>query len=139
MSIPDQIMWKYYEILTDEDSNKVKSLHPKEARQNLAAIITSRYHGEKTAKKAKENFDSVFSKGQDPSQLESFKVAKNGMDIVELIVEAQLAASKKEARRLVEQGGVQLAGHKVNLGQKIEVSKPVVLKVGKRRFKKLIP
>ena len=71
--------------------------------------------------------------------MEDFKLTAKEMDAVELIVAAQLASSKGEARRLVEQGGVQLDGKRVNLGDKISVSAPGVLKVGKRRFKKLIP
>jgi tyrosyl-tRNA synthetase len=61
------------------------------------------------------------------------------MDVVELLVTAGLAPSKNEARRLLDQGGVQLDGKKIEFGTKIKIASPAVLKVGKRRFKKLIP
>lgn len=138
MSIPDVLMWRYYELLTDEDLASVKNMHPKEAKAKLAGILTERYHGAAAAKGALEHFDKVFSKGEDPESMESWPLPE-AIDAVELLVAAGLASSKSEARRLVEQGGVQLGGKKISLGDKIQVSEPTVLKVGKRRFKRLTP
>jgi len=139
MSVPDDLMWKYYELLTEENVKDVKTLHPKEAKQKLAGLITERFHGKTAAQEALQNFEKVFSKKGTPEDLDVFKMKSKEMDVVELVVSADLAPSKNEARRLVEQGAVQLEGKRINLGEKISVSSPMVLKVGKRRFKKLIP
>jgi tyrosyl-tRNA synthetase len=139
MSIPDALMWKYFELLTEENVETMKALHPKEAKQKLAGLITTLYHGDAASQAAKENFDNVFSNKEIPDDIEDYKMTWPHVDPIELLVAAQLAPSKKEARRLLEQGGVQLDGRKVTLDEKIQISQPTVLKVGKRRFKRLIP
>jgi tyrosyl-tRNA synthetase len=138
MSVSDELMWKYYELLTEEVVADVKKLHPMEAKKKLASMIVKRFHGESAAQAALENFATIFSKKENPEDMEQFKLTAKEMDVVELIVAANMAPSKNEARRLVEQGGVQLDGRRMSLGDKISVSGPGVLKVGKRRFKKLI-
>lgn len=139
MSIPDDVMWKYFELLTEEDLKKLKTMHPKEAKMLLGEIIVTRFHDKKGALGAKEEFERVFSKREVPEEIEDFKLPMGGIDIIDLLVDIHIASSKKEAHRLVEQGGVQLEGRKIGLGEKITVSAPAVLKVGKRRFKKLLP
>ncbi len=139
MSISDETMWKYYELLTEENVVEKKKLHPMEAKKGLAAFLTDRFHGAGAGAAARENFEKVFSKKEVPDDVEDFQMKKNGVDVIELLMDAGLAASKNEARRLVEQGGVQLDGKKIEFGAKIQITSPTVLKVGKRRFKKLIP
>lgn len=139
MSVPDNVMWKYYELLTEENLSEVKALHPMAAKKKLGSLIVQRFHGKEAAAAATKNFESVFSKKEEPDQIDDFKLPVRDIDIVELLLVSQLAESKNEARRLVEQGGVQLSGRKLNVGEKISVSEPSVLKVGKRRFKRLIP
>lgn len=139
MSIPDNLMWKYFELLTEENVEQMKTLHPKEAKQKLAGLITGFYHGQELAALAKQNFDKVFSNKEVPEEVEDFPLTGNTFDPIDIIVSAQLAPSKKEARRLIEQGGVQLDGQKLGGLDKISLSKPAILKVGKRRFKRLIP
>lgn len=139
MSISDHLMWNYFELLTEEDVSAMKKLHPKEAKQKLAGIITARFHGESKAKDALTAFENVFAKKGVPDDIEDFKMTSKEVDVVELLVLAELSPSKKEARRLLEQGGVQLDGKKISVGEKIKLKKPTVIKVGKRRFKNLIP
>ena len=139
MSVSDALMWRYYELLTEEDLDAVRQLHPMEAKKRLAAAIVGRFHGAAAGTEARGQFEAVFSKKEEPEDLTDFGVPKAGLDAVDLIVSAGLAASKNEARRLIEQGGVQLGGRRVNLGDKISVGEPAVLKVGKRRFKRLVP
>lgn len=139
MSIADNLMWKYYELLTDKDLADVKTLHPKKAKEQLAFLLVERFHGAAKAKDALQDFERVFSKKENPDDLETLAVSKKEMDPVELLVLSQLVASKNEARRLLEQGGVELGGRRLSVGEKISVSEPAVLKVGKRRFKKLVP
>lgn len=137
MSISDDLMWKYYELLTEEAVLEMKKLHPMEAKKTLAGTIVKRFHGEEAAQAARDNFANVFSKKENPDDMEPYKLMAKEVDVVELIVAAGMAESKNEARRLVEQGGVQLDGRRLGLGEKI--SGPGVFKVGKRKFKKLIP
>jgi tyrosyl-tRNA synthetase len=139
MSISDDLMWKYFELLTEENVSSMKALHPMEAKKKLAAAIVERYHGPTAAADAAANFAAVFSKKTNPDDMEESRVSPEPLDVVELLLKMECAASKNEARRLVEQGGVQLDGRKLALGEKISVTQPMVLKVGKRRFKKLIP
>jgi len=139
MSIPDDLMFKFYEHLTEENITEVKSQHPKEAKLRLAGLITARFHGEDKARAARDHFDNVFSQKKNPEEIEEFRLKTNGMDVVQVLLEADLAPSKNEARRLVEQGGVQLDGKRLAIGEKISLKKPAVLKVGKRQFRKLIP
>jgi tyrosyl-tRNA synthetase len=139
MSLPDALMWRYFELLTEEEIEPLKKLHPKAAKQKLAGLITARFHGTAAAQGALDHFEKVFSKKEIPEDMETFPVSATGIDIVDLLMKAELAESKNEARRLIEQGGVQLEGRRVALNEKISVSGPSVLKVGKRRFKKLIP
>lgn len=139
MSISDEIMWKYFELLTEENIATMKALHPKAAKQSLAKRLTARFHGDAAAEEALARFENVFSKKGTPEDVEEFAVRSGGQDIVDLLLAAKLAPSKNEARRLLEQGGVQLDGRRVALGEIVRVDKPAVLKVGKRRFKKLIP
>lgn len=139
MSVSDELMWRYYELLTEEDVAASRAKHPMEAKKFLASSIVGRFHGAAAGAEARTNFESVFSKKEEPENLTDFSVPRAGLDPVELIVTAGLAASKSEARRLIEQGGVQLAGHRVSLGEKISVAEPAVLKVGKRRFVRLVP
>ena len=139
MSISDSLMWNYFDLLTEENVEEMKKFHPKEAKQKLAGILTERFHTKSLAEEARNQFENVFSKGGTPEEMEDFKLSKGEMDVTELLVSAELAPSKKEARRLLDQGGVQLNGRRLSFGDKVRLSQPQVLKVGKRRFKKLIP
>ena len=139
MSVSDSMMWKYYELLTEEDLANARGLHPMEAKKRLAMEITRRFHGESEAEKARRYFESVFSKKQDPAEMDSFVVPKGGMEAAELLVETKLAPSKKEARRLLDQGAVTMNQQKVSPGTRISPTGPCVIKVGKRRFMKILP
>jgi tyrosyl-tRNA synthetase len=139
MSVPDELMWKYYELLTDEDVKTVKALHPKEAKMRLAGQITGRFHGKEVAAEAQKKFEQVFSQKSVPEDIEEFICSKKSVDPIDLLVESKLAPSRNEARRLVQQGGVEADGQRVALGAPLEVAKPFILKVGKRRFKKILP
>jgi len=139
MSISDDLMWRYYELLTEEDLEAARAKHPMEAKKHLASRIVARFNGDAAGAEARTNFENIFSKKEEPEDLTDFILPKAGLDPVELIVAAGMAASKSEARRLIEQGGVQLGGRRVGLGERISVAEPTVLKVGKRRFKRLVP
>jgi tyrosyl-tRNA synthetase len=76
MSISDELMYKYYELLTQADLNAIKVMHPKEAKLSLAQELTQRYHGADEAQKARQEFDKVFAKKDVPDDIEDFVVAK---------------------------------------------------------------
>jgi tyrosyl-tRNA synthetase len=139
MSIPDALMWKYYELLTDEKLADVKALHPMEAKKRLAALLTAKYHGAAAAAAAREGFEKVFSKREDPEDIPEHKVSRAKIKMVDLLMEAGLAPSKNEARRLLQQGAVAVAGEKVSDDRELTVHSPLLLKVGKRQFRKVLP
>jgi tyrosyl-tRNA synthetase len=139
MSAPDELMWKYYELLTGEDLKTVKALHPRDAKVRLAHQMTERFHGKEAALEARQQFDRVFSRKGVPEDIEEFVCSKTPVRPEDLLVEAGLASSRNEARRLIQQGGVEADGKRVVLGVPLDVTNPFILKVGKRRFKKILP
>ncbi|MCL2334470.1 MAG: tyrosine--tRNA ligase [Endomicrobia bacterium] len=138
MSISDELMYRYYELLTQDDLKAVKSMHPKEAKLDLALQITQRYHGSEEAQKAKEDFENVFAKKDLPQDLEEYKIETPSIKLSDLIVKASLAQSKNEARRLIEQGGVKIDSQKAESDFEIKSHQNFIIQVGKRKFKKII-
>jgi len=136
MSISDELMMQYYELLTAEDLAAVKAMHPMTAKKNLARILTARFHGEEAGKKELENFEQVFSKKELPTDLPSIKA--EGQTYVSVILAAGFAKSKNEARRLLMQGGVKLNGEKVLEEGPVQFDTEAVLQVGKKNFIKLV-
>ena len=137
MSISDEMMLKYYTLLTDEDLDAVKKMHPKEAKLRLAENITGQYHGKALAEKAKEEFEGVFSKGELPEDVPVYKLKKQESGIIDVLLDSGLTGSKNEARRLINQGGISLDGERIDKEDAV-IDKEGILKVGKRRFLKLI-
>jgi len=137
MSISDEMMLKYYTLLTDEDLEAVKKMHPKEAKLSLAENIVAQYYSKESAKKARGEFEEVFSKGRVPQEIPVYKLKKGKSAIVYVLMDSGLTASRNEARRLIVQGGVSLDGERLDK-EDIVVDKEGILKVGKRRFLKLI-
>ncbi|MFH0827342.1 MAG: tyrosine--tRNA ligase [Candidatus Omnitrophota bacterium] len=137
MSISDELMLKYYELLTDEDIQAVKEQHPRQAKMNLAKLIIAQYHGEKEARLAAEEFERVFSQKQVPQEIPSYLLGSGKKNILDILVESGLAASKNEARRLIAQGGVYLGSERIDKEEAL-IEREGILKVGKRRFLKLV-
>jgi tyrosyl-tRNA synthetase len=135
MSISDKLMFDYYELLTFEDLNVVKAKHPMQAKKDLARIITTRFHGTEAASRAKEGFEKVFAKKENPHEMPTFGF-KDGESLSAVIVNCGFAKSKNEARRLIEQGGVSLDGAKASRDASLEKDE-ATLRVGKIRFCKL--
>lgn len=137
MSVSDETMMQYYELLTTEDLDAVKAKHPMQAKKDLAAILVTRFHGQDGAKAGLEHFESVFSKKENPQDMPEVKV-EAGTLVSAVIVQHQIAKSKNEARRLIDQGGVKLDGSRVEQDIPLNIEQPAVLQVGKRHFLKLI-
>jgi tyrosyl-tRNA synthetase len=135
MSVSDELMLKYYTLLTDEDLGQVKAMHPKEAKVKLAKSVISQYYSQEIAEHAHGEFDKVFARKEAPEQMALYAITEP-TGIVELIAGNNICKSKNEIRRLIKQNAVEFNGTKVN-DESFMVSGPGVLKVGSRRFLKI--
>ncbi|XRK15838.1 tyrosyl-tRNA synthetase [Elusimicrobium posterum] len=138
MSVTDEVMYLYYELLTSEDMTAVKAMHPMAAKKNLAMLMVTRFHSADAAKAALENFEQVFSKKEIPQDMPEFKV-EDAMLVSALLVGAGVAKSKNEARRLIDQGAVKINNVKVETdGPATFEGTDAVLQAGRRHFFKLV-
>jgi len=117
MSISDQLMLRYYELLTNEDLASVRAMHPMEAKQALGEQIVTRYYGAEAARGAREQFQQRFSQREFPAQPDAHvrltagdlaDPATPAIGLLDLVVRTRLVSSKSEARRLIVQGGVEV-------------------------------
>jgi tyrosyl-tRNA synthetase len=123
MSISDDLMWSYYELLTDfaspvivrlREEVRTGVLHPKKAKMELAHVIVTQFHGEDAARKAADEWDLIYSKRQLPSEMKIVVVKQQGkMKLAAAIVVATLSSSRSEAERLIKQGAVEWEGKRV--------------------------
>jgi tyrosyl-tRNA synthetase len=133
MSIPDELMPKYFELLTNISSDEIKPLHPKEAKKLLAKEIVKFYYSEDEAKIKEEEFERIFRDKKLPEKIPDFKVNKTSIGLIDAIVMSKLAMSKSEARRLIAQGGIKIAQKKVeDINFEVDLTSPKILQVGKR-------
>lgn len=137
MSIPDKLMPMYYELLTSENMDEIKAMHPMAAKKKLAGLLVTRFHGEQAAAAALENFEKVFSKKELPTDMPEFK-PEAGALLSAVIFAAGAAQSKNKARGLLDQGAVRLKGEKVTADGPLSFEPGDVLQVGKRHFFKLV-
>ena len=148
MSISDELMWRYYELLTDLTEMEISNLrseiekgeNPRNLKVRLAKLIITDFHSAADAEAAEEDFTRRFVQKEVPDDIELKQMPAGTYRIADLLAETGLTASKGEARRLIEQGGVKIDGEKAsNSAAEISVSdKEVLLQVGKRKFLKLI-
>ncbi len=148
MSLPDEMILRYFELVTDVDGGelqRIKALlenpetNPRDVKQYLGRTLVRMYHNEAAARQAEEAFKQIFVKKDVPDDIPEFTVSEAELRIVDLMVAAGTAASKGEARRLVQGGGVSVNGKKItDPFTVITIENGQVLKVGKRKFVKLI-
>lgn len=147
MSIPDEVILTYAELAARLDKAEIAEIkgrlssgeNPRNIKMELAHAIVEIYHGEKIASTAEEHFITVHQRKEIPDEIEEVTLHGEGWNIVDLIFELKLAASKSDARRLLEGGGVKWEGEKVD-DVKTEVklsSEAKLLQVGKRNFRKV--
>ena len=136
MSITDELMIKYYELLTDENLDNIRKMHPKEAKVNLAKIIITQYHSKADAEREAAEFQRVFSQKEIPQDIPEFKTDSK-KTIINILTESKLASSGNEARRLIKQGAVTFDNQKVEKEDFIPKNSGI-LKAGSRRFLKVI-
>jgi len=150
MSISDELMLKYYELLSDislEQLNILKerirngSTHPRDAKVNFAKEIITRFHSKEAAEEAHENFDKMFRDKEVPEDIETEKRRKSeiGSWLPKLLANLGMVSSTSEGKRMIQQGGVHINGVKVNSEEiLLEGIDELIIKVGKRKFKKIV-
>lgn len=136
MSISDESMFKYYTLLTDENLEIVKNLHPKEAKLRLAEDISSFYHTPENARNARLEFERVFSQKKLPEDMLEYKISGE-QTIITVLLSSGLVKSGNEARRLLKQGAVFFNDGKIEKDN-FMLNQPGILKAGARRFLKII-
>jgi len=146
MSIPDSLIVNYFELCTDRpDLAAVKQqlasgTNPRNVKVELAKDIIALYHSRAAADEAAAEFDRVFRDKQVPDEMPEFKIPAAGINIIDLAVAAGLLPSKTEARRKMVEGAFYLNNERISdAALLVKVTEPAVLKVGKRRFLRLIP
>ena len=147
LSIPDNMIEKYFLLAANANEKKMdevkKSLsdtqvNPRDIKRELARTIVKIYHSENLAKKAEETFDKIFIKKDIPEDIPEVKLDEDTL-IVDVLVLYELVTSKSEARRLIDQGAVKINDQKcIDRDQIIKKDESLVIKVGKRRFLKII-
>ncbi|MCC0648748.1 tyrosine--tRNA ligase [Clostridioides sp. ZZV15-6598] len=146
MEIPDELIIKYYNLVTDvhpDEVNKIETqlkdglVNPRDIKMNLAREIVTLYHGEEAAKEAEERFKSVFQKGQIPEDIQTIQVKEEDFDLIEVLVSNEIVKSKSEVRRLASQGGVKVNGEKVEDLSTVAKESELVVQIGKKKFVKV--
>ena len=147
MSIPDNMISRYYSLLTDATKEELEtidkqiaegSVNPRDIKLKLAYTITAEYHGEDGAKRGQDAFINVVSNKGIPDDIQEVS-GMNGKGILDVLVELKFTASKGEAKRLIQGGGVKVDGEKItDMAYTFNFEGSVVLQAGKRKFAKLI-
>jgi tyrosyl-tRNA synthetase len=146
MSIPDEAMLQYFKLVTRFEPSQIAQVeadlkngqvHPRDVKMQLAREIVSIFHGDAAAAKAEEHFRTVFQQRELPPDMPAHALS-DPINIVDLMHAAGMVSSKREARRLIQQGGVKLDGVIIDsVDAIIEPGKAEVLQVGRRRFVQL--
>lgn len=148
MSVPDAAMGDYFRLVTRWTPTEIEEieagmasgmLHPRDVKMQLAREIVEIYHGEQAGEPAEAAFRRVFQKREIPENLAEITL-KPGQTLVDVMLQAEFVSSLSEARRLIKQGGVRLDGATQDDQRKVlDIPKSQVLRVGKRRFVRLLP
>jgi len=150
MSVSDPLMYRYYELLTDEPLSQIEKwkkeikeekIHPKDLKSRLAQLIVSDYWGKNEGKKAAKEFERVFKNKEVPSRIEEKKVTTSHIPLIDFLVNQNIFPSRAEAKRTIRQGGVYLDGQRIkdiafiiDFKEKSEF----ILKIGKKKFYKIL-
>lgn len=148
MSISDELMWRYYELLTDLSISEISNLrseveggkNPRDLKVSLARSIIKDFHGSEAAAEAADEFERRFVKKEVPDEIEEQVVNGSTHGLADLLAMTGLVASKGEARRLIDQGGVKVNGEKASAANAKVVIGPegMLVQVGKRKFIRVV-
>jgi tyrosyl-tRNA synthetase len=145
LSISDELMWNWYELLSDKSLEEIEELkkavengelHPKKVKEDLAIEIVDRFHGDGAGENAKAEFDKVHKQNDIPSDIAEFRFEKIGL--IDALFETKLANTKSEARRHIKGGAVKINGEKVDKFDIMLENGEYILQIGKRKFAKVI-
>ncbi len=144
MSIPDNLITRYYQYGAFAKPDEVKAMekgladgtyHPRDAKVKTAMDIVSIYHNQEAAQAAFEEFERMFVKKDIPDEVETFTLPEKEMTITDAVVLAGMVSSKKEAKKMIDQGGIYLDNERVtDITAKVDFSEQHLVKVGKRKF-----
>jgi len=147
LSIPDQLIYPYFELISDVDLGELLRIkkqlenpqtNPRDVKRYLARTLVRMYHDAQAAQAAEQGFDQIFIDKKLPADMPEFILPHKSCRLDDLLVETKTAASKGEARRLIQQGGVTIDNEKIEDPFKsISLDKEIILKVGKRKFAKV--
>ena len=147
MEIPDELIVKYYELLTDVSEEKIEAVknllenpdvNPRDVNMDLAKEIVSLYHTEEDVNQAEERFKMIFQMGQKPTDMDTVTVSKNEFDLISIVVDKGLVSSKSEFRRLLSQGGIKVNDVKITEETSLPKEGELVVQVGKKKFIKIV-
>jgi tyrosyl-tRNA synthetase len=146
MSISDNLMWRYYELLTDLTIEQIAALkneaengnrNPRDIKAELAKMIIADFHSIGDAQRAEEEFNRIFQRNELPDEIEEVALESGVWKLPRLLVDLKLAPSMAEARRLIEQGGVYLDGERKSdsaLSLSVNPEHLILIQIGKRKF-----
>ena len=139
MSIDDQLMIRYYELLTSRDIDEVKSVHPMEAKKKLAEEIIERFYDRDAGIKAREEFERVFSdRNSLPAEIPVYTIADEKRWLPHVLTASGMTKSNSEAVRLIKENAVEIDGVKVlHVDMELNPGQEQIIKIGKRRFIKI--
>jgi len=148
MSIPDILIYKYFILCTRLPVTELEEIkkglenpenNPRDFKRRLAYELVKLYYGEDEAREAMAEFDRIFVRKDIPSEIDEYHLTGEEIKLVNLMTETQLAGSNAQARRLIEQGGVSINGKKItDINFVVKKGKEQILKVGKRKFLKIL-
>ncbi len=147
MSIPDNLMPIYFELATDIPLEQIKDfseklitreIHPMELKKTLAKSITSLYHDPEQVKNAEERFQTLIQKRQVPEDIKTIEVDSETVNLGDLLLKEGLVSSEKEAKRILGQRGIKINNEVIDQ-LIVTIDKTLIIKVGKRRFLKIVP
>jgi tyrosyl-tRNA synthetase len=150
LSIPDNLILDYFLLTTNVSAQEIegirkqlndRTVNPRDLKRRLARELVTLYHDQQSARAAEEEFDKIFVAKEVPENIEDFTVQTGNerISIIELLTTTRMASSNSDARRLIQQGGVSIDGEKVtDVNLIVKLEKEIILKVGKRRFLKIL-
>lgn len=143
MSIPDELMGKYYELATDLPENEYKEIlagHPRDAKLRLGREIVTMLHNAQATETAQEEFLRMFAEKGRPDDMPKIEVEQGSHTILDLVIASKLCSSNGDARRMIQQGAVKVNDEKISdLEENVEVGgDAIILQVGKRKFAEIV-
>ncbi len=148
MSVSDELMWRYFSLVLCMPENEIRNLrqavqsgqrHPRDIKDELARKVVEKFHGRQAGEEQSAEFARVFSKKELPRDIPVLKIEGAGVTLIEALVKSGLADSNSEARRLIQQGAVEVAGQKIaDPKARPEMPDGTVIRCGKRGFAKVV-